>query len=289
MMSFNQELQQYLHAAAAARHEECKGIEDLRKFIDCHLGQNCAETPSNASASSITYMESLINTVEFFTEFCVLLFARSHGAPYNPPGAISQVLSSRPRPEKHRLLQTCLPLSMWNKHRIRRALLRFQLYCELFHQPGDSTDRDDDWEDRIPEQEFFWLRYEWWEIEEVKCIYQLLLISLEHTDVGSGQETESSFENPLPERGLLQLRPFLDGTKTTSFGRSCLRRFLSKAFHGFSKADPEDFNYFSQPRPPYDPFAAVIGKIPPGSYRTLERGRRRNPSPYPGARLEVSH
>jgi len=69
----------------------------------------------------------------FFTEFCILLFAKGHSALYTPPLGISNLLYGRPKEEQRKLLETYLPLSMWDKHRIRRALLRFQLYCELFH------------------------------------------------------------------------------------------------------------------------------------------------------------
>ena len=111
---------------------------------------------------SFSYMKDIVEAMEFFTEFCVLLFAKGHGAPYTPPLGISNLLYGRPKEEQRKLLETCLPLSMWNKHRIRRALLRFQLYCELFHQLGESlaSDNKDDWEGRLSEQELFWLRYE---------------------------------------------------------------------------------------------------------------------------------
>ena len=221
-----------------------------------------------------------------------MLFAKGYGAPYTPPGGISNILSGRPKEEQRKLLETCLPLSMWDKHRIRRALLRFQLYCELFHQPGNSLDNEGDWEERVSEQELFWLRYEWWEVEEVKCIYQLLVFSLalDYPRENSGSETQNSLEGSLQERGLPQLRHFLDGTNTTLLGENYLRKFLSRAFYGFSKADPDDFNYFSLPRPLYRPhFAAAMIK-PPGTYRSLtssaNKSRRWEPSPYPGVQLE---
>jgi hypothetical protein len=292
MISMDQELQQYLSAIAAARQEPCTGTENLGMFLDHHLEQEQNGSYSNNSHVSLSYMKDIEEAVEFFTEFCVLLFAKGHGAPYTPPGRISNLLYGRPKEEQRKLLETCLPLSMWDKHRIRRALLRFQLYCELFHQPGNPYDNEGDWEERVSEQELFWLRYEWWEVEEVKCIYQLLFFSLaldcprENLD----SETQISLEGSLQERGLPQLRHFLDGSNTTTFGENHLRKFLSRAFYGFSKADPDDFNYFSLPRPLYRThFAAAMIK-PPGTYRSLTSGvnksRRWEPSPYPGVQLE---
>ncbi|KAH8779000.1 hypothetical protein BGZ57DRAFT_927203 [Hyaloscypha finlandica] len=159
-MSLDQELQQYLYAIAAARQEPCTGSENLDIFLDRHLEQEDTGPPLNILPVSFSYMKDIVEAMEFFTEFCVLLFAKGHGALYTPPLGISNLLYGRPKEEQRKLLETCLPLSMWDKHRIRRALLRFQLYCELFHQPGESlaSDNKDDWEGRLSEQELFWLR-----------------------------------------------------------------------------------------------------------------------------------
>lgn len=65
--------------------------------------------------------------------------------------------------------------------------------------------------------------------------------------------------------------------------------------------DPDDYGYFSQPRPEYKPHFAAAGVIPSGTHRTLYReredrrwmirqgpGRNRKwmPSPYPGVQIE---
>jgi hypothetical protein len=266
MMSLDQELHQYLYAIAAARQEPCIGSENLEIFLNRHLEQENTSPPLNILPVSFSYMKDIAEAMEFFfTEFCVLLFAKGHGAPYTPPLGISNLLYGRPKEEQRKLLETYLPLSMWDKHRIRRALLRFQLYCELFHQPGEPSalDNEDDWEGRLSEQELFWLRYEWWEVEEVKCIYQLLVFSLalDCPRETSGSGIQDSFEGRLQERGLPQLRHFLDGTNRTLFGERYLRKFLSRAFYRFSKADPDDLNYFSLPRPLYRAhFAAAMIK-----------------------------
>jgi len=188
------------------------------------------------------------------------------------------ILFGRPKKEKEKLLETCLPLSMWDRERLRRALLHFQLYCELFHQPRDSSDAVNDWEERLSEQEFFWLRYEWWEVEEVKCIYQLLVYCLED-DLSIEplvSDSEIAEGGRLQERGLPQLRHFLDNTETTAFGKTYLRRFMSRAFNGFSKAYPDDLNYCSQPRPQYRTSNAASGWIPPGTYRTFNLGSKQS-------------
>jgi hypothetical protein len=125
MMSLDQELQQHLYAIAAARQEPCTGSENLDIFLDRHLEQEDTCPPLNILPVSFSYMKDIVEAMEFFTEFCVLLFAKGHGAPYTPPLGISNLLYGRPKEEQRKLLETCLPLSMWDKHRIRRALLRF--------------------------------------------------------------------------------------------------------------------------------------------------------------------
>lgn len=63
---------------------------------------------------------------------------------------------------------------------MRRALLRIQLYAELFHQPSDPSDSDSGWETRLPEIKLFWSRYDEPEMRECKCIYAALVISVGH-------------------------------------------------------------------------------------------------------------
>lgn len=191
-----------------------------------------------------------------------------------------------------------------DKRTIRRALLRFQLYCELFHQPGDSSESVSDWEERLEEQEAFWLRYEWWEVEEVKCIYQVLVFCFENTTAGELPQFYEASDGELSQRGLIQLRHFLDESiaPPTEFGRGYSRRFLARSFYGFRRADPDDFGHFSHPRPPYIQYHVDAGVVPAGTYRTLVReregkwkytirqgpGKNRKwmPSPYPGVQLE---
>lgn len=198
---------------------------------------------------------------------------------------------------------------MENKRVVRLALLRFQLYCELFHQPGDNSDNVFDWEERCPEQELFWLRYEWWEVEEVKSIYQTLVFCLENASretsgsIEQSEQTGKPLANPNQQRGLTQLRCFLDDSvgRATAFGKSYLRRFLARAFHGFGQVDREDYGYFSLPRPECKPHFLAAGVQPEGTYRILYhkhqshqyivfRGPGRNrkwmPRSYPGVQLE---
>ena len=66
-----------------------------------------------------------------------------------------------------------MPLSAGEDLRIRRALLYFQLYAQLFHQAETASDRD--WEQRHHQEQCSWTRYTSVEVEECKCIYGLLV------------------------------------------------------------------------------------------------------------------
>ena len=63
-----------------------------------------------------------------------------------------------------------IPLSSGEKHRLRRALLRVQLFAQLFHQPGltDAIVSDRDWEQRYYVQHHLWVLFENVEVEEIK-------------------------------------------------------------------------------------------------------------------------
>lgn len=324
----DEELQQYLFAIISAR---TVGPLNTIKQIGLFMNEHFEKSTNNKTAAplamprcqdTLDYMSDTLEAVDFFVEFCILIFIRGYGASPSTSREISSFISGRrPAQEKARLLSTTLPLSMFTarKRQIRRALLRFQLYCELFHQPGDnSSESISDWEERLEEQEAFWLRYEWWEVEEVKCIYQVLIFcfenttaaaeSLQHLSSSETPDAEQSDNQQHQQRGLVQLRRFLDDSiaPPTAFGAGYLRRFMARSFHGFRRADPDDFGHFSQPRPLYMPHHVAAGVIPAGSYRTLVRkceetpeGRRMYtirqgpgktrkwvPSPYPGVQLE---
>jgi hypothetical protein len=168
---------------------------------------------------------------------------------------------------------------MWSdKWRISRAFLRFQLYCELFHQPHNQCDGKQlalDWEQRIPEQRAFWLRYEWWEVEEVKCLYATLVFCLQHVDpyyaTGLAHAVEGKEQEIRPERGMMQLRHFLDpsSARPGPFGLTYLHLFLAHQFEGFIEADPTDYTYFSEARYGFRNHFAFNGgtrKWPPSLY-----------------------
>lgn len=207
------ELQQYLYAIISAPIAGPLNTTELRHFLTNHFEistKTIAPSSMPRSQETINYMRQTLEAIDFFLEFSILISAKAYTIPPNPHSIISSIIAPRSAPEKARILSTSLPLSMWSdKRRIRRALLRFQLYCELFHQPGDSSEKVDDWEERFEEQEVFWLRFEWWEVEEVKCVYQVLVFCLENASPRSSISGQVSGDDS-QQRGLTQLRHFLD-------------------------------------------------------------------------------
>ena len=64
-------------------------------------------------------------------------------------------------------------------HRIRRALWRYQLYCNLFYQPGSTAKTEE--EALMPAQYAFLSSFQPWELEELEtvfdCLYHIVLMS----------------------------------------------------------------------------------------------------------------
>lgn len=271
------ELQQYLYAIVSAWTVGPLNTADLKLFMANHFEKSnkSAAPPTMARCQdTLEYMRNTLEAVDFFVDFCIDIFAKAHGAPPRYPHSSFQPSYGRPAAMQTQPPPSRLPLSIWrDKRPIRRALVRFQLYCELFHQPGDASESVSDWEERLQEQEAFWLHYEWWEVEEVKCIYQAIVFCLENTSIGETSQSGKVLPDAIQERGLTQLRHFFDESiaRPTTFGEGYLRRFLARSFRGFRQADPDDYSYFSTPRPaglgelvsPGRPFKGT------GIYRTL--------------------
>ena len=125
-----------------------------------------------------------------------------------------------------------MSLSAGEQLRLRRALLRFQLYTQLFHQPGltESIDSDKDWEKRHLHEYHFWIGFESIEVVECKCIYALL----QHFLVLMRDEPPIAHCSPTAstQRGLLLLQPVLSGAPLSPLMSSYAQRFVECAFSG---------------------------------------------------------
>ena len=136
-----------------------------------------------------------------------------------------------------------MPLSLGEDLRIRRALLRFHLYAQLFHQP-ESTDElvsDRDWEQRHQQQQYFWTKFTTVEVEECKCIYALLVDALSY--MRPFQSSTPCFTKS-SQRGLPLLDSIFFNSGVTPLASSYAERLVDYAFTGLDKMDPHDGNYF---------------------------------------------
>ena len=176
----------------------------------------------------------LVESVEFFLHFCAALFTRA--------------LSPQCR--------EALTLTEDEAFRIRRALLRFQLYAQIFHQP-EATDMvisDRDWECRAESQQYFFTRFECVEAEEIKCIYSSIYHALSHLEprwpLSCSNETQGSTNDSPPGaayksqlRGLPLLQEVFS-RKPSQLAASYAACLVAYAFHGFEEVDPDDGNWF---------------------------------------------
>lgn len=217
---------QYAYIILLAEDHSPECLQDLKELMASPLqGAAPASIPVTLprTLQTLQRLASLKETIDFFLHFCAALFLV-----HFPPGK-QWTLSAR------------------EELRIKRAILRFHLYAQLFHQP-EATDEivsDRDWEGRIKLQHYFWTRYEGVEAEECKCIYTLLVDSLVRT-LAVRPSAQPEFD--LPEksivRGLRLLRPVFVGINLTPLEASYAHRFVDYAFDGFGKVDPHDGNYF---------------------------------------------
>ena len=175
--------------------------------------------PISPSYRTAKRLADLTETIDFFVHFCTALW-----------------LADFP-------LAKQMPLSAGEDARIRRALLRFQLYAQIFHQP-EATDEmvsDRDWEQRLHQQQYFWTRFTSVEIEECKCIYGLLFSTLSYMRPVQPSQTHCDKSS---QRGLPLLHCVFAGSTISPLASSYADRFADYAFTGLDKLDPHDGNYF---------------------------------------------
>jgi hypothetical protein len=161
------EEQQYLRAIIAVRAVAggplgASGVENMmNQFFHLSESDGVSRDASLDAPTRIdtVYKNSTLEAVDFFVEFCILMFVQGYGTSHPQPSGSHTTLRGKTADEKARILSIALLTSMWNdKQRIRIALLRFQLYCELFHHPDSKGPGPEcDWEERLAEQLVFWL------------------------------------------------------------------------------------------------------------------------------------
>ena len=227
--SWPEELRQYVYTILLAEQETPTSVESLRIMIAGQfegLGPRLFPPTLPRTFRTLKRLACWTKTIDFFVHFCTTMFLM-----HFPP-------------EKR------MHTSSGEDMRIRRALLRFQLYTQLFHQP-EATDEivsDRDWEQRHLMQQHFWTRFESVEAEECRCIYSLLYYSLSqlYPILPSSSDSFATQSSPVKskQRGLPLLQPVLSGAPLTPLAASYAQRFVEYAFTGLDKVDPHDSNFF---------------------------------------------
>ena len=249
--SWTTELREYAYAAVLA---EIRGWVDPRDLLLDLLEEVSPETLLIGLPPTVEIVHKLAcvtDAVEFFTVFCSTLF-----------------LSNFPSNRK-------TLLSQGEAFRIRRALLRFQLYTQFFHQPRatDVLVSDRDWEARPRSEEYFWTRFTSVEAEECKCVYVLLVNALTRTRPIQHLNDPSFPSQVSRQRGLPLLQPVFCGAPKdiSPLAASYAERLVDYAGTGLEKVDPHDANYFL---PYYDFQHQDLVKQP--RYQPSEAQRERN-------------
>ena len=245
-----EELRQYVYTILLAERKSLVNNSDFRTFLTDQMeGFEPRVFPVGLPRKfeTLKKLANLNATIDFFAPFCAEMFL------------------------SHLPLDKRTPLSCGEDFRIRRALLRLQLFVQIFHQPEatDELSSDRDWEQRFEMQKYFWTRLDRIEIEECKCIYVLLTYLLRHLSPFSPSvdcnDRSSEASNKSRQRGLPLLQSVFLGLNLTPLEESYAQRFLDYAFTGFEKIDPLDGNFC----------------VPHGDFRNLDRkrsGRRYLPS-----------
>ena len=130
-----------------------------------------------------------------------------------------------------------MPPSPSEDSRVQRALRRFQLYAQLFHQHQARVEliSDIDWEYHRQAGQFFWKSFTGVEVEECKCIYVLLVNVLWNMrPIQPSKLSRKRFSQP----GLPLPCSIFSDSIISIMASSYAERFADYAFTGLSKVDP---------------------------------------------------
>ena len=216
-ITWPEEFRQYAYMILLLQRRPTMRIQEVQSFITDQLeGLAPRKWPVGLPKplGTLTRIVSLMKTIDFFFSFFTAFFLSRF-------------------PEEKRVA-----LSAGEDLRLRRALLRFQLYTQIFHQPGitEEVSPDRDWEDRPSSQYSFWTRFAESEAEECKCIYVSLTRSTESI-LPLVSMTKSA---PSAARGLHLLQNILIGAPLTPLEVSYTRSFVEHARRGL---EPLEVSY----------------------------------------------
>jgi len=222
---YPEELSQYVYAITLAQHLGPKALDGLAIFMTAHFeGMQPRRLLCGfpRTYGSLKHIADIHQTIEFFTDFCVDRF-----------------LAELPVGMQY-------PLSAGERMRLQRALLRFQLFCQIFHQPGnvDRIDSDSNWEVGYKALRF-WSRFEMVEAEECRCIFVLLYHVLK--PAGSWGE-DKNIKISTRERGLPILRHSIEKGKLSVFEAGYVRCLVKYALSDSEEIHMDLGNHFNLAR-----------------------------------------
>lgn len=225
------EFQESIHGILSARNTDpaVDSIDAFYDFYDICTGRSKGSAsnslPSNTprTRDSLFHILEVVDATQFFTRYLLFRWCEGRSLPdYTQSG--------------YKALE----------FKVFRALLNFQLFCELFHRQNNTLSGILDWEQSYCEQIRFWTRLATWEVEECKCVYYSLVSDVKKKASSltkTGQEKDAAGETP-QYTGLPCLRDFLMGKPMTEFGQGYIRQFTEKALSGFPIVDRLDLNLF---------------------------------------------
>ena len=200
--SSNGELPQYLRTIISARTAGPLRKKELLGFLRTHFhfgeSKTCHLPRITTPEETLDYVGNLLDAVEFFVHFCVRMFSKTW-----PPPVL-------------KLLPTC----QRSERRIRRALLRLKLYWELLYQVEHPRGKPLRNGLKLQAQKCYWHQFEWWELEECACIYDLFssclrrakfrTLKIKQKFSSKTEETLSQDDYTLLDEGLPQLHYFIN-------------------------------------------------------------------------------
>ena len=141
------------------------------------------------------------------------------------------------------------PPSKGEALRLRRALLRFHLYAQLFHEPGafatSNCGPEKNQGKRLAHEYYYFIHFNRVEVEEMKCICSLFLDVLKvlrnHMDVKADMPAKTS------TRGLPLIQQVLTGDPISQHTASYITDFMNYGYERLERLDPCDWKPIQSP------------------------------------------
>lgn len=200
------------HSVDSQKSMHCflKGFLD-KEGVDINLPDSVPRT-----THTLYYMAEVVESVRFYLHYARRLWGHAI---------------------HHRNYGMKLPLA--TKFSVRTALLRIQLYTELFHQPLDNSGAMNDWDTDIVALREYWNFFQGVEhLRQCKFIYKAITVSVSHEVEHKRLRFMEDGPDRLCLRGLPQMRRFMRDYRYTEFGLNYVRRLMKRDTDSIETLDP---------------------------------------------------